>query len=342
LSRNAAETSELAVRLGFTARLKDWFKGKEVPVSYTGEVFEDIDSGIMVPANLAIQKLFLEGNWEAAIAVLNYLGMEAIEAELKAGWDAMAALDSEPADPPEGRSMARSSSDGAYGSPMTSNLGASLRNGDVLMESGKSSAYITGTYNHAGIFSKSVYATGGSTDYVHSVYTAQPNGLIQPKGSLLYPKTSEYDIDIRPDRPGYSCLDTIRLYTRQKKLAVIEPRNYTAASGASAVNYAKTIYYDPKVVYDLPLWETLGIGDSSHNLKNDYTYCSKVPYTAWKKAGVNLDSDTALGHLVVPDDLYGSVYDWYRVITIRILFWTYTHSEKIFSATSRVVTTMQR
>jgi hypothetical protein len=153
-----------------------------------------------------------------------------------------------------------------------------LENADTVeVESGLGSAYVFGTYNHAGIFSKERYKDGGSTDYAHSVYTAQPKF------------TSNYDSDIRPDRSNKACLDTLRLYTRQKKLAVIEPRNYTQNSAAAAVNYAKTIFYDANADYDLPYWEALGIGNSSHNLTKENTYCSKVAYVAWKKAGIDLD-----------------------------------------------------
>jgi hypothetical protein len=336
LARNADEVSSLTAGLEFTAKLKDRLKGKKVPLSYAGAgIEENTFAGTEVPADLAIQKLFAENDWPGASAVLDYLDMKSFKEDLKTSWDSFAALTDFQTE--EGRSAERSSSSSSsksgasYSSPITENLGGRLRNGAVLVESGSGSAYLVGTYGHAGIFSSERYAKGGSNDYVHSVYTAQPN------------KTAYYDTDIRPDRPGYACIDTLRMYTRQKMFAAIEPINYTQARAVDAVNYAKTIFYDPRSVYFLPFAEAIRIGNSSHNLTNENTYCSKVAYVSWRKAGINLDSDYIFGNLVAPDDLYFSAYDRYRVINIKILFWTvYSKREKVYSAVSRIRLAMSR
>jgi hypothetical protein len=334
LARNSAEISDLIAGLEFAAKLKDRLNDREVPLSYVGLGMEENDiDGTEVPAYLAIQKLFAEKNWDSTVVILEYLNMEAFEEELKTSWDVLAALgDSQTMERSIARSSSSSSSDGAtYSGPMISNLGGSLRDGDVIVASGKGTAYVFGTYNHGGIFSRTRYTSGGSTDYVHSVYTAQPSW------------SKDYETDIRPDRPGYACLDTLRIYTRQKKLAVIEPINYTQTNAATAVNYAKSIYYDTWPSYDLPILEALWLGNSSHDLTNKNTYCSKVAYTAWRKAGVNLDADRLFGNLVVPDDLYYSGYDVYRTITIKILFWTvYSKTEKVYSGTSYIRRTAER
>jgi hypothetical protein len=50
-----------------------------------------------------------------------------------------------------------------------------------------------------------------------------------------------------------------------------------------------------------------------------------------------------VGNLVLPDDLYGSAFDWYRTIKVKVLFWTvYSKTEKIFSATSSAKLVMWR
>lgn len=46
--------------------------------------------------------------------------------------------------------------------------------------------------------------------------------------------------DIIPDRPGYTCLDTIYMYTKQKRVAAILPKNYSLEKGKQAANYAET------------------------------------------------------------------------------------------------------
>lgn len=205
------------------------------------------------------------------------------------------------------------------------NLGATLKDGTVILTSPKEKAFlIAGKWQHAGIFSKLLFDRNGQTDATHCVYTAQPDDY------------ADFPEDMKPDNPGYACLDTIYMYTRQKRLATLLPKSYTNSKGAEAVNYAKTIYYDKKPEYCLPWWEMLGINDSSHDEGTCNTYCSKVVYTGWKKAGVDLDAETFAGNLVSPDDLYGSGFNVYRTVTIRFLWWSKSWTEKIYSGTSYI------
>ncbi len=120
-------------------------------------------------------------------------------------------------------------------------------------------------------------------------------------------------------------------------MATLLPKNYSSAAAEKAVNTAKTVYYDAKPEYLLPLWEALNIGNTSHDETAKNTYCSKVVYTAWNKAGTNLDGNTFAGNIVSPDDLYGSAFNRYRSMTIRILWWTKTWTWQTYSATSNVL-----
>ena len=105
---------------------------------------------------------------------------------------------------------------------------------------------------------------------------------------------------------------------------------------ATAVNTAKTVFYDPKAAYNLPWWEIAFLGDTSHNGTNEFSYCSKVAYTSWKKAGSDLDGNTFAGNLVTPDDIYSSSYNHYFTFTLKILWWTKTWEIQTYTATSNV------
>jgi hypothetical protein len=72
------------------------------------------------------------------------------------------------------------------------------------------------------------------------------------------------------------------------------------------------------------------------------TYCSKVPYIAWKNAGVNMDANNFGGNLVAPDELYDSSFNRYLSITIYFLWWSKTWTYQTYSATSNVVQRLSR
>ena len=80
------------------------------------------------------------------------------------------------------------------------------------------------------------------------------------------------------------------------------------------------------------------IGDTSHDMSVNYPYCSKVVYSAWRSAGVDLDSNTFGGNLVTPDDLYGSAFDRYITITINLIIWSKSWTIQTYSSTSHVCT----
>jgi hypothetical protein len=326
-ARNAGTISELTVRFKFFAQLKDWFQDKEVPYTYAG-----IESGLVetVSANLAVQRLLSENDMEGAAAILHYLDMDDRFDDLKTGWEAFTASANE--DSPGQRSVARSASGASYSTALYTNLGATLQDGDVLVMSrdGKADAY-AGTYDHAGIFSQEIYnkkITQG--DKAQCVYTAQPSN------------TKDNSPNVQPDRPGYACLDTVFIYTLQKKAAVIRPKNYTAAKAEKAVKYAKDAFYDMNRWYFPPALEFLYIGDSSHT-DTITAYCSKVAWHAWNKAGVDMDARNGHGNFIVPDKLYDSsinryIYGCIKLFGKVIVEW----SIPTYSATSNVVRKMSR
>ncbi|MBQ9239388.1 MAG: hypothetical protein IJ191_08800, partial [Treponema sp.] len=217
-----------------------------------------------------------------------------------------------------------------YDTPIRKKVGETLRDGTVLLTLSKKKAYvIAGDWAHGGIFSQELYKQNGGTDAVYCVYTAQPD------------EYGDFPNDMKPDRPGYACLDTIYMYTKQRKFATLLPKNYSAASARNAVQVAKEVYYDTWPEYKLPWWEIIlpfPWHNSSHDLTNKNTYCTKVVYTAWKKQGVDLDAKTFAGNVVTPDDIYSSHVDRYCSFTIRILWWSKTWTWQTYSATSNLLT----
>ena len=88
------------------------------------------------------------------------------------------------------------------------------------------------------------------------------------------------------------------MYTYQKRVASLIPKNYSSYKAERAVNDAERIFYNTKPEYNLPMNEFFFIGDTSHDGTNKNTYCSKVVYTSWYNAGENLDAGTFAGNLV--------------------------------------------
>jgi len=317
--------SELAVRFSFYARLDDWFKGKEVPYMYAG-----IESGITetVSANLAVQKLLMENDKGGVAAILHYFDMDDRFDELMAGWEAV--TDASNIDIVGQRSIgnARAANGTAHLNPLFINLGETLLNGDVLVCSVPGIGSLTGTYNHAGIFCMDTYARNRNRyDRAHSVYTAQPKGLFN------------YDNDTEPNDLGKACLDTILLYTRQSRFAVIRPINYTATRATIATKYAREEFYDNEVEYIIPLLDAVGITNKTKN--TDIAYCSQVVWHSWNRAGVNLDADNSLGNLITPSELFDSSINRFRTVTVSIFgIVISSNTTQTYVATSYVVRKM--
>lgn len=58
------------------------------------------------------------------------------------------------------------------------------------------------------------------------------------------------------------------MYTRQKKFAAILPKNFNETNGKNAAETARTDFYDPKPVYNIPAEEFFYIGNTSHDETN--------------------------------------------------------------------------
>lgn len=206
---------------------------------------------------------------------------------------------------------------------LINNLGSQIPDGTVLLMCSKNKAFgIAGNWLHAGIFSKKRY-DNKKGDASLCVFSAQPD------------QYQDFPENMQPDRPGYACLDTVFMYTRQKRVAAILPKEYSTTKAGYAVDNAKKIFYDTHAKYQLPFNEFFYLGNTSHDETNENTYCSKVAYTGWKKAGVNLDSNTFAGNLISPDDIYSSSFDRYASITIYLFGWSKTWTWQTYSATSK-------
>ncbi len=327
--------SNMTALFGFTAVLEEWFEGKELPLSVVyaeNDMPEDftVAPDATVPAALGIEMLSKNEDWDAVAECLSMLDIDITVADIKNEYKKIE--ESLVSSVHEAQSRASSVLGGPHDTALRRDVGKTLKNGTVLLTSGSKRPYLFGTYGHAGIFSESAFRAKGETDAAHCVYTAQPYDSY----------FNELPTDMLPDRTGHACLDTIYMYTKETRFASIIPKNYSDEKAKQAVSYAKSIFYDTNAEYWCPLWEAIWLGDSSHNEQSSFTYCSKVAYTAWKKAGVNLDGNTFAGNLVSPDDLYGSSVDRYFYLTIRILWWSKTFSWKTYSATSNVVEALNR
>ncbi|MBQ9630744.1 MAG: hypothetical protein IJR49_04080 [Treponema sp.] len=318
----------------YNARLEDAFKNLTLPISFVEESFPPDTDISEVPAFGVVDNYIRNGNWEKVETILSYLNNPISRSELENLARTLSVNDT---------SNERASSVMTYYStPLKENVGETLKDGTVLLTLSKKKAYvIAGNWVHGGIFSKDLYDKNSENisnekrDSIHCVYTAQPN------------EYDDFPNDMKPDRPGYACLDTIYMYTKQRKFATLLPKNYSDTSARNAVQVAKEVYYDTWPKYLFPGWEifvpfSLPIFDSSHDLTNKNTYCTKVVYTAWKKQGVDLDARTFAGNTVTPDDIYSSHVDRYSSFTLKIFWWTKTWTWKTYSATSNLLSEEHR
>ncbi len=327
-SKSADLLGEMVVVYGFNARLNDLFNGKTLPLSLLPEKF--LDNSIKdVPAVPVFDKYIKEGNWDVVDSCLEYLDYPISLADLQKESEKLLVGMNE-------QNIVRASGviDSNDKDPLRVDLGKTLVDGAVLLESFKDKAfYVAGKYSHGGIFSKELFDKGDGSDGTRCVYTAQPK-------KKKYKGTAEY---IMPDRPGYACLDTIFMYTKFQRYAVILPKGYTDSNAKKAVNTAKTVFYDPKPEYKLPLWEVFFPWyDTSHDMTNKNTYCTKVVYTAWKSAGKDLDSNVFAGNLVSPDDIYGSTINRYKTIKVKSSKWSKTYTLQVYKATADLIDARER
>lgn len=319
LSGDSSNLEQAAAMYGFLYKLNDLFKGQTISSNFLPEEIKT-EEEYEIPVAQLMEYCIQTEQWDIVETVLKSIKSSITVKELKKEFKKLNSilLDS----PTETRASIIT---GYKENALIDNIGKELKTGTVLLTCPKKKAFfIVGKWQHAGIFSFMDYKLDLG-DASHCVYTAQPDNY------------DDFPEDMKPDRPGYACLDTIYMYTRQKRFATLLPKKYSEVKGKSAVMKAKTIYYDEKPKYLLPFWEMFTFFDTSHDETSRNTYCSKVVYTAWKKIGVNLDGRTFAGNLVSPDDLYGSAFDRYYVIRISFFKWSYTWKWKTYSATSDVI-----
>ncbi|MDC7125503.1 MAG: hypothetical protein PQJ46_08040 [Spirochaetales bacterium] len=224
-----------------------------------------------------------------------------------------------------------------YDTVMTDDLGSQLKNGDILIVKlcnpstmSAISHYIIGDYHHGGIFDYNYWSRNGREDDEYSVLTAQSDqdGMVE---------------EVKAENPGHVTRDPLTYYTRSKAVKILRPKSYTEDAAKTAIAYAKAaIDVDEPADYDLPYLEAVYIGNTSHDLNiSNNPYCTKVVYSAWKKAGINVDGDTSntnRGYLVAPDDIISSASD--RYYKFKILWKTYKY--KTYSATTNIVESLSR
>ena len=312
---DSSEVEKIKRVYALEERVKDAYSCYQVPIEMakinnTNGINQDIN------ADVVILKLGKENDWEGLQEVLSYINMKEDYNNLKTEFSELYLYENNTS-----RSLSRSSGDKYKENALMDDVGKRLKDGEVIITNSSSKAFILGDWMHAGIFSAEKYNSLGKNDGVHCVYTAQPD---------------EYDSfpeDMKPDNPGYTCMDTIFMYTRQHKFCTLLPKAWSKDKAEKAVLYAKEKFYDNKAEYNLPWWEMLIPAlNTSHDLTSSNVYCSKVAYSAWASQGVNLDSNTFAGNLVSPDDLHDSTISRYGSFTICIPFFSYTWTWTIYEA----------
>ncbi len=316
------ELDSLAEYYGILETLKDIGNGKIVPKSILCDAYDDIEINEL-SADLVLEMILRKEDWNELRKVLSYIDEEEKFNEIKEKWKKHVEACNTVI------STERASSSSEFSTPLIENVGQKLSDGDVLLTISKVLAYgIAGVWSHGGIFSSKDYELNGKKDSCFCVYTAEPENNDN--------RSNNERLDTDPDRWGYACLEPIYTYTKARRFAALHPKNYSATKARAAINDAKKIYYDTKAVYNLPWWELLGTGDTSHDLTKSNTYCTKVVYTAWKKNGVDLDSDIFAGNLVSPDDIFGSSVKRTASITVSVLGWKYEKTWVTYYPTTTV------
>ena len=300
----------------------------DIKIALSPEEYEFIENEKLVPMNFVIDYLSKSAKWDDIDKLLSIVNSAVTVEDVREEYKKIeSALDFSK----DNVIACRASKTVDYqDKPIREDVGLTLKDGTVMLTCFKNKAFpvIGGQWAHAGIFSKEAFEKNDGGDSSHCIYTAQPDE---------YDDFPDY---MKPDRTNRCCLDTVYMYSYQKKMATLLPFDYSRIKAEKAVNYASDTFYndEDENAYHIPVSEFFRIGDTSHNLKATNPYCSKVVYSAWKEAGVDLDSNTFGGNLVTPDDLYGSAFNRYRTITIRILFWSKTWTKKIYSGTSILLT----
>ncbi len=322
LNGDSLELEETAKRYGLIFKLDDYFGNKYISARFLPEVF-GLSQNEMIPVVQTIEYCMQNDLWEDIDRILRELESQILMEDLKKEYNLIQYEQNS-------RDNCRAAAVIDYKeNALINNLGSQIPDGTVLLMCSKKKAFgIAGNWLHAGIFSKKRY-DNKKGDASLCVFSAQPD------------QYQDFPENMQPDRPGYACLDTVFMYTRQKKVAAILPKDYTSTKAEYAVDNAKKIFYDSHAKYKLPYNEFFYLGNTSHDETNENTYCSKVAYTGWKKAGVNLDANTFAGNLVSPDDIYGSSFDRYASVTVSFFCWSKTWTWKTYSATSKRLLTKE-
>lgn len=324
------QIENLAEYYGIIETLKAIGENKKIPASYLGTEFEVLGLSD-VDAAQVLEMYIRNEDWEKIQDILSYIGESEKYREIEERWNNL----NRAWDATQTAERSSSSTSETYSDPLVDNVGSKLSDGDVLVTISKDKAYaICGNWSHGGIFSKDLYdndmdeITKKGTDAAYCVYTAQPG---------TYDENFIPVNDTEPDRWGVACLETIHKYTKAKKFAVLHPKDYSKEKAKNAVLEAKETFYKKEAPYNLPWWELLFLGDSSHDLTNSNTYCTKVVYTAWKKNGVDLDADNFAGNLVSPDEIYGSSVQRTCTVTISLVWWSWSKTWVTYEPTTTVV-----
>ena len=315
-SVNSGDTKELDIIVKMhhlEEKIKDRYSDCLIPTSMAGLPDKE---GLppTVGAAMLIAQLGKENDWNRLYEILLYIGRALDFKDLKKDFEFAYGEDADYMSEDTSRSLPTYKA-----SVLMHDVGEKLKNGEVILTNSREKAYGFGKWMHAGIFAEKLYDKNSKRDASHCVYTAQPN---------LY---QNFPRDMKPDRPGYACLDTIFMYTKQQKFCTLLPKGWTKEKAEKAVQKANDEFYDKNPKYHLPWWESFWLfEDTSHDMSCKNTYCSKVVYTAWKSQGINLDSNTFAGNIVSPDDIYDSAIKRAITVTIKVLWWSWSWEKVLY------------
>ncbi len=195
IDEDTSVLDQAAAMYGFMYRLQDLFKGTSVSSNCLPEEIRP-EEETEVPLVQTIEYCVQQELWDDIEKILKTVDSSVSANELKEEYEQMKEVSQESV-LSQIKSARASAVIGYKQDPLVDNLGEQLADGTVLLSVSKKKAFgVAGEWLHAGIFAAEKYDSNKG-DASHCVYTAQPD------------KYGNFPENMKPDRPGYACLDTV-------------------------------------------------------------------------------------------------------------------------------------
>ena len=195
----------------------------DIKIALSPEEYEFIENEKLVPMNFVIDYLSKSAKWDDIDKLLSIVNSAVTVEDVREEYKKIeSALDFSK----DNVIACRASKTVDYqDKPIREDVGLTLKDGTVMLTCFKNKAFpvIGGQWAHAGIFSKEAFEKNDGGDSSHCIYTAQPDE---------YDDFPDY---MKPDRTNRCCLDTVYMYSYQKKMATLLPFDYSRIKAEKAV-----------------------------------------------------------------------------------------------------------